>query len=102
LDSGTNELFVSHGRRKRSIDEDNRTAGTLSAIIRVLTRDEEEEALQNTTFSHSAFLDELDLVCMSEVWFISAVVSVSIVCLVLSAFIVAWGCSSLKKEKLPL
>ncbi|OZC10778.1 PAN domain protein [Onchocerca flexuosa] len=102
LDSGTNELFMSHGRRKRNVDDSNQTEGTLSAIIRVLAEGEDEEVLQNATFSNSAFSEEFDLVCMSETWFISSVVSVSMVCLVLSAFIVVWGCSSLKKEKLPL
>lgn len=45
LDSGSNELFVSHGRRKRSILSSNpeeQTAETLSAIIRVLAEGEEE------------------------------------------------------------
>ncbi|MCP9266492.1 hypothetical protein DINM_022054 [Dirofilaria immitis] len=102
LDSGTNELFMSHGRRKRNVDNSNQAEGTLSAIIRVLAKGEDEEVLQNSTFSNSAFSEEFDLVCMSEIWFISSVVSVSVVCLVLSAFIVVWGCSSLKKEKLPL
>ncbi|CAG9536967.1 unnamed protein product [Cercopithifilaria johnstoni] len=102
LDSGTNELFMSHGRRKRSVDDSDQTEGTLSAIIRVLAKGEDEEVLQNTTFWNNAFSEEFDLVCMSEVWFISSIVSVSMVCLVLSAFIVVWGCSSLKKEKLPL
>ncbi|VDM12512.1 unnamed protein product [Wuchereria bancrofti] len=102
LDSGTNELFMSHGRRKRSVDDNDQTEGTLSAIIRVLAKGENEEVLQNTTFPNNTFSEEFDLVCMSEVWFISSVVSVSVVCLILSAFIVVWGCSSLKKEKLPL
>ncbi|VDN05995.1 unnamed protein product [Thelazia callipaeda] len=104
LDSGTNELFVSNGRRKRSITSSEQTEGTLSAIIRVLAKGEEEEeyALHNATFANSSFSKEFDLVCMSEIWFISSVVSVSFVCLVLSAFIVIWGCNSLKKEKLPL
>lgn len=56
MDSGSNELFVSHGRKKRSItsnDDDKQTAETLSAIIRVLadgeTEDEPENFYKNTT-----------------------------------------------------
>ncbi|MFH4978043.1 hypothetical protein AB6A40_004752 [Gnathostoma spinigerum] len=108
LDSGTNELFVSHGRRKRSV-QTNQTEETLSAIIRVLAKGEEdeedsEEQLAGSPLLHSFDLaGHNDLVCMSEVWFISSIVSVSLVCLLLSAMIVIWGCSSLKNSnKLPL
>lgn len=44
LDSGTNELFMSHGRKKRSASPtEGQTEETLSAIIRVLAKGEEEE-----------------------------------------------------------
>uniref|UniRef100_A0A914RZ36 Uncharacterized protein n=1 Tax=Parascaris equorum TaxID=6256 RepID=A0A914RZ36_PAREQ len=49
LDSGTNELFMSHGRKKRSVTT-NQTEETLSAIIRVLAKGEEEDELNSTTF----------------------------------------------------
>lgn len=58
LDSGTNELFVSHGRKKRSIlssGQEDRTAETLSAIIRVLAEGEDEsdgdKFYQNATYT---------------------------------------------------
>lgn len=59
MDSGTNELFMSHGRRKRSIkalEEEQQTAETLSAIIRVLAEGEGEDEVErfyNKTGSHS-------------------------------------------------
>lgn len=64
LDSGSNELFVSHGRRKRSVLADNASydepanAETLRAIIRVLAEGEEEADgdkfyKNGTTFSTS-------------------------------------------------
>ncbi|PIO58939.1 hypothetical protein TELCIR_19611 [Teladorsagia circumcincta] len=44
LDSGTNELFMSHGRKKRSTQPtEGQSEETLSAIIRVLAKGEEEE-----------------------------------------------------------
>ncbi|EFO92612.1 hypothetical protein CRE_04460 [Caenorhabditis remanei] len=44
LDSGTNELFMSHGRKKRSADvEAGETEEKLSAIIRVFAKGEENE-----------------------------------------------------------
>ncbi|PIO64851.1 PAN domain protein [Teladorsagia circumcincta] len=44
LDSGTNELFMSHGRKKRSAQPtEGQSEETLSAIIRVLAKGEEEE-----------------------------------------------------------
>ena len=61
LDSGSNEMFISHGRKRRSIrpvDSEQQTAETLSAIIRVLAegeKDEEVERFYNSTnsgFSH--------------------------------------------------
>lgn len=42
MDSGTNELFMSHGRRKRNIDNDQ-IEEAISAIIRVLADGEEKE-----------------------------------------------------------
>ncbi|KHN85518.1 hypothetical protein Tcan_13308 [Toxocara canis] len=103
LDSGTNELFMSHGRKKRSISS-NQTEETLSAIIRVLAKGEEDDdQLNDTAFLSRSSWDEMDLVCMSEAWFISSIVSVSLVCLMLSGLIVVWGCNSLKNgNKLPL
>jgi hypothetical protein len=66
LDSGTNELFVSHGRKKRSIlstDPEEQTAETLSAIIRVLAEGEEEsdgdKFYKNTTSYASRYLIKL-------------------------------------------
>ncbi len=44
MDSGTNELFTSHGRRKRSVrTQEDEVRETLSAVIRVLARGEEDE-----------------------------------------------------------
>uniref|UniRef100_A0A1I7XBD1 MSP domain-containing protein n=1 Tax=Heterorhabditis bacteriophora TaxID=37862 RepID=A0A1I7XBD1_HETBA len=40
-----------------------------------------------------------DVVCISEMWFVSSVVSVSVFCLLLSALIIVWGCSSLNASK---
>lgn len=108
LDSGTNELFVSHGRKKREIstDIDQQTAETLSAIIRVLAEGEEDDEESNTSSmnnkTHYEFDFEtdaaIDTLCMSEVWFVSMVVSMSMVCLVLSALIIIWGCSSIRND----
>ncbi|EYC15111.1 hypothetical protein Aduo_011565 [Ancylostoma duodenale] len=104
LDSGTNELFMSHGRKKRSTPTtEGQTEETLSAIIRVLAKGEEEELQSSNQTSHS--VHHLgDLVCMSETWFVSSVVSVSVLCLLFSALIVVWGCHSLNtaKSKLPM
>ncbi|KAK0397831.1 hypothetical protein QR680_002291 [Steinernema hermaphroditum] len=108
LDSGTNELFASHGRKKRSVTSENEAEETLSAIIRVLAKGEEESEVEqfyrNQTVSGFDSVDYADLVCMSEVWFVSTVVSVSLVCLMLSALIVIWGCHSLRQgnPKLPM
>lgn len=103
LDSQSNEVFISNGRKKRSADV-NQTEETLSAIIRVLAKGETDyDDNMNETYHFSTFAEDLDLVCMSEVWFVSSIVSVSLVCLILSALIVIWGCSSLNKNiKLPL
>jgi len=103
LDSGTNELFISHGRRKREIssDSEDQTAETLSAIIRVLAAGEEEEALSpNETHYNYDFemQGSVDTLCMPEVWFVSMVVSMSMVCLILSALIIIWGCSSIRAD----
>ncbi|TMS37402.1 hypothetical protein L596_004339 [Steinernema carpocapsae] len=102
LDSGTNELFGSHGRKKRSVDDDTQSEETLSAIIRVLAKGEEdaevEQFYRNMTVPTGFDANNYsDLVCMSEVWFVSTVVSVSLVCLMLSALIVIWGCHSLRQ-----
>jgi hypothetical protein len=114
LDSGTNELFVSHGRRKRSVQSvaDEQTAETLSAIIRVLAEGEEDEEADslhtNGTLGMGinrpvATIHDDTLVCMSDAWFVSMVVSMSLVCLMLSGLIVVWGCHSLRTEsKLPV
>uniref|UniRef100_A0A914Y9F7 PAN domain protein n=1 Tax=Panagrolaimus superbus TaxID=310955 RepID=A0A914Y9F7_9BILA len=104
LDSGTNELFVSHGRRKREISAaEDQTAETLSAIIRVLAKGEEEEAalLSNATKdTYDVQFSEvsMDTLCMSEVWFVSMVVTMSMVCLILSSLIIIWGCSSIRQD----
>ena len=104
LDSGTNELFVSHGRRKREVssDSDKQTAETLSAIIRVLAAgEEEEEALSpnETRYNYDFEMEgSVDTLCMPEVWFVSMVVSMSMVCLILSALIIIWGCSSIRAD----
>ncbi|KAH7729337.1 PAN domain-containing protein [Aphelenchoides avenae] len=114
LDSGTNELFVSHGRKKRSVQptSEDQTAETLSAIIRVLADGElDEEAdllhkngsLLSGSTRRTEFLDDDTLVCMSDAWFVSMVVSMSLVCLMLSGLIVVWGCHSLRADpKLPV
>ncbi|KAI1732632.1 PAN domain-containing protein [Ditylenchus destructor] len=120
LDSGTNELFVSHGRKKRSIqsvDEEQQTAETLSAIIRVLAEGEEEAEVERfynshnssnaynnaNSINHDMIEDVSELVCMADAWFVSMVVSMSMVCLFLSALIVIWGCQSLRVDsKLPM
>ncbi|RCN47696.1 hypothetical protein ANCCAN_06261 [Ancylostoma caninum] len=95
---------MSHGRKKRSTPTtEGQTEETLSAIIRVLAKGEEEELQSSNQTSHS--VHHLgDLVCMSETWFVSSVVSVSVLCLLLSALIVVWGCHSLNtaKSKLPM
>ena len=47
---------------------------------------------------HGQATDDLDsLICIADAWFISMVVSMSLVCLMLSAFIVIWGCSALRQ-----
>jgi hypothetical protein len=44
-----------------------------------------------------------NLVCIADAWFMSIVVSMSVVCLMLSAMIVIWGCDSLHgTRKLPV
>ncbi|KAE9549411.1 hypothetical protein FO519_007378 [Halicephalobus sp. NKZ332] len=104
LDSGTNELFVSHGRRKREImdDSEQQTAETLSAIIRVLAAGEEEEVGLSPNETHYSFdlssETAVDTLCMPEVWFVSMVVSMSMVCLILSALIIIWGCSTIRAD----
>jgi hypothetical protein len=118
LDSGTNDLFISHGRRKRSlleVEQSEQTAETLSAIIRVLAEGEEESEAEKFYNNTSGFVNrnvqqreeqriELDsLVCMADEWFVSMVASMSLLCLMLSTLIVIWGCSSLRAaaRKLP-
>ncbi|CEF59904.1 No mechanoreceptor potential A [Strongyloides ratti] len=113
LDSGTNELFASHGRKKRSvIDYNNSTtsAETLSAIIRVLAAGEEELEVEefyrnDTNFKYDSDenISAHNLFCMSEMWFVSGIVSMSMICLLLSVLIVIWGCHSLNQSsKLPM
>ncbi|CAI4224501.1 unnamed protein product [Auanema sp. JU1783] len=99
LDSGTNELFMSHGRKKRSTEEEGGTE-TLSAVLRVLAKGEEEELNSNSSIHSLQDMD--DLVCLSETWFVSSIVSISVVCLILSALIVVWGCNSLHEKKVNL
>uniref|UniRef100_A0A0N5A0H4 PAN domain protein n=1 Tax=Parastrongyloides trichosuri TaxID=131310 RepID=A0A0N5A0H4_PARTI len=113
LDSGTNELFASHGRKKRSVvDYKNSTtsAETLSAIIRVLAAGEEELEVEEFYRNDSNFkydseenISAHNLFCMSEMWFVSGIVSMSMICLLLSVLIVIWGCHSLNQSsKLPM
>lgn len=115
MDSGTNELFASHGRRKRDAqnisENDKRTAETLSAIIRVLAEGEDDlEAddlnmkSNNTRYfteedEELDVLEAIDTICLSDTMFVSTVVGMSVVCLILSAMIVIWGCQSLNAEK---
>lgn len=48
-------------------------------------------------------IDTSAMVCMTDSWFITVVVSMSTVCLMLSALIVIWGCNSLiVPTKLPM
>uniref|UniRef100_A0A1I7U2M6 PAN domain protein n=1 Tax=Caenorhabditis tropicalis TaxID=1561998 RepID=A0A1I7U2M6_9PELO len=97
LDSGTNELFMSHGRKKRSADlEAGETEEKLSAIIRVFAKGEDEEEMEmgNNTMMNS-LADSTDLLCISEPFFVSSVVSLSVICFALSAIIAIWGCHSL-------
>lgn len=62
MDSGSNELFISQGKRKRrSVDEsinflneERKTEETLSAIIRVLATGELEEEADNFYKNSSA------------------------------------------------
>uniref|UniRef100_A0A7E4V2B5 PAN domain protein n=1 Tax=Panagrellus redivivus TaxID=6233 RepID=A0A7E4V2B5_PANRE len=105
LDSGTNELFVSHGRRKRDVidSSEQQTAETLSAIIRVLAAGEQEEAALSGNATKDSYDIELtginaDMLCLSEVWFVSMVVSMSVLCLLLSALIIVWGCASIHRN----
>lgn len=60
LDSGSSELFVSHGRKKRSIstvEEEKQTAETLSAIIRVLAEGEAEDEPDNFYKNTTGFVN---------------------------------------------
>ncbi|KAI6188975.1 hypothetical protein M3Y98_00412300 [Aphelenchoides besseyi] len=119
LDSASNELFVSHGRRKRSVlsaadgIEEPSAAETLSAIIRVLAEGEEEsdgdKFYKNGTVFASrksvpSIHEDTSLVCMANTWLISMIASMSIVCVMLSALIVTWSCQSLRstKKNLPM
>lgn len=62
MDSGSSELFISHGKRKRrsiddsinNIDQTQQTEETLSAIIRVLANGELEEEANNFYKNSSA------------------------------------------------
>ena len=132
LDSGNNELFTSHGRRKRrsipastmAAADQQQTAETLSAIIRVLAEGEHDEEVErfynqtannrvhyrmfnNKSSSGEPQLESVNdqLVCMADSWFVSMVASMSMVCLMLSALIVIWGCHWLQtgqSRKLPM
>lgn len=71
---------------------------TLSAVIRVLAEGEDISDLSslspsNHSIPSSSLSDEL--VCMSEAWFISSIVSLSLLCLLLSSLIVVWGLHSM-------
>ncbi|VDN55665.1 unnamed protein product [Dracunculus medinensis] len=100
MDSGTNELFMSHGRRKRNIDNDQ-IEEAISAIIRVLADGEEKE--EGISLMDNSTTTEIDLICISEVWFVSSVVLISAVCLALSMLIIIYGCQTVKsRHKLPL
>ncbi|GMT23399.1 hypothetical protein PFISCL1PPCAC_14696 [Pristionchus fissidentatus] len=105
LDSGTNELFSSHGRKKRSTSPlpEGDTQETLSAVIRVLAEGEDSSdlSLSLSPSNHSLSPSSLShqLVCMSEAWFISSVVSLSLLCLLLSSLIVVWGLHSMASPK---
>uniref|UniRef100_A0A915NQ76 PAN domain protein n=1 Tax=Meloidogyne floridensis TaxID=298350 RepID=A0A915NQ76_9BILA len=103
LDSGTNDLFLSHGRKKRhsntigSSSNDANSEETLSAIIRVLADGEMEEEVErfyNQTLegkiinsNKSRINDYLpekevidhNLVCMADSVFLSIVASMSMV-----------------------
>ncbi|CAO4372710.1 unnamed protein product [Caenorhabditis nigoni] len=97
LDSGTNELFMSHGRKKRSVDlEAGETEERLSAIIRVFAKGEDEEEMEmgNNTMMTS-LAESTDLLCIAEPFFVSSVVSLSVLCFALSAIIAIWGCHAL-------
>ncbi|CAI2352398.1 unnamed protein product [Caenorhabditis sp. 36 PRJEB53466] len=97
LDSGTNELFMSHGRKKRSSNpEAGETEERLSAIIRVFAKGEDEEENtfgKNTTFN--GLQENSETVCVGETWFVGSVVTVSVICLFLSTLIVVWGCHNI-------
>lgn len=103
LDSGTNELFMSHGRKKRSTN-DGETEETLSTIIRVFAKGEELEESEFAVNNTVQRAELNDLVCLSEAWFVSSVVTSSMICLLLSALIVVWGCHSIhsKAKDLPM
>ena len=107
--------------------DQQQTAETLSAIIRVLAEgehDEEVERFYNQTANNRVHyrtfnnksssisgepqLESVNdqLVCMADSWFVSMVASMSMVCLMLSALIVIWGCHWLQtgqsSRKLPM
>ncbi|CAK5047169.1 unnamed protein product [Meloidogyne enterolobii] len=122
LDSGTNDLFLSHGRKKRhsntiaSSSNDANSEETLSAIIRVLADGEMEEEVErfyNQTLEGKIIISnksrindylpekeviDHNLVCMADSVFLSIVASMSMICLLLSALIVIWGCYWLQTE----
>ncbi|CAD5219322.1 unnamed protein product [Bursaphelenchus okinawaensis] len=111
LDSGTNELFISHGRKKRSIlamEEAEASKETLSAIIRVLAEGEDEldgdKFYKNgTIFAQRAptpsVYEANEMVCMNNTWLVSMIASMSLVCVMLSGLIVTWSCQSMKSAK---
>uniref|UniRef100_A0A1I7RHH1 PAN domain protein n=1 Tax=Bursaphelenchus xylophilus TaxID=6326 RepID=A0A1I7RHH1_BURXY len=108
LDSGTNELFISHGRKKRSIlamDETEGSKETLSAIIRVLAEGEEEidgdKFYKNgTVFAQRSPVPSVyeanEMVCMNNTWLVSLIATMSLVCVMLSGLIVTWSCEAMK------
>jgi len=110
LDSGNNQLFQSYGRKKRSVNnndvsekDDENTEETLSAIIRVLAAGEEPDELEPPKAEHrsenivqvEARIPE-EMMCIAESSFIAIIVTVSLLCVLFSGIIVAWGCARLR------
>ena len=70
------------------------TRETLSAVIRVLAAGEEDEAIAEMFNNATRAVHSSDVVCMSEAWFVSSIVSLSALCLLLSTLISCWVYSS--------
>jgi len=125
LDATTYDVFQSYGKRKRRDVGNNRVAlevpenstrEELTAFIRVLAEGEELEAaaqkyqrpfadahgVHGNAVQRSDNIVQVeqslpeDMLCIAEASFISIIVTVSLLCVLFSAVIVAWGCAKLR------